>query len=220
MFKANASNRGYIPALSFHSLTPFYDPLLQWVMQEDRFKQMLVEQADIGQAQRVLDLGCGTGTLTRMLQCSYPTAQITGLDIDPAILAVAQRKAGSLPLRWIRGAATELPLPSDSYDRILTSLTLHHLTTTDKQRALDECFRVLRPGGQLHVVDFGPPRSLYARIIALIMRHLEEVADNLDGCLPLLFTDASFTTISESTPLTSLFGNLYLYALEKRLAPA
>ncbi|MCC6457970.1 MAG: methyltransferase domain-containing protein [Caldilineaceae bacterium] len=219
MFKVNASNRGYIPALSFHSLTPFYDPLLQWVMQEDRFKQMLVEQAGVDQGQRVLDLGCGTGTLTRMLQYSYPTAQITGLDIDSAILALAQRKAGSLPIQWIRGAATELPLPSDSYDRILTSLTLHHLTTADKQRALDECIRVLRPGGQLHVVDFGPPRSPYAHIIALLMRHLEEVADNLDGGLPLLFMEAGFTTICESTPLISLFGNLYLHALEKPLAP-
>lgn len=220
MFKTNASNRGYIPALSFHRLTPFYDPLLQWVMQEEHFKQMLVQQADIGQTHRVLDLGCGTGTLTRMLKHRYPTASITGLDIDPAILAIAQHKAGSLPIHWTRAAATKLPLPSDSYDRILTSLTLHHLKTADKQRALDECYRVLRPGGQLHVVDFGPPRSAYARVIAPIMRHLEEVVDNLDGYLPLLFVQSGFTTIRESAPIPSLFGNLYLYALEKRLASA
>jgi ubiquinone/menaquinone biosynthesis C-methylase UbiE len=219
MFKATASHDNYIPALSFHSLTRFYDPLLQWVMQEQRFKELLVEQANIGQAHRVLDVGCGTGTLTRMLKHKYPGATITGLDIDPAILAIAQRKAASLAIHWTCAAATEVPFPNSSYDRVVTSLVLHHLPTKSKQKALAEIYRILRPSGQLYVVDFGSPHSPYARSIAPLMRQLEEVADNLDGYLPFLFADSGFIPISESAPITTLFGDLYLYALEKQPTP-
>ena len=215
MFKATTSRDSYIPALSFHSLTPFYDPLLQWVMQEQRFKRLLMEQANIGHAHHILDLGCGTGTLTRMLKQRYPAAIITGLDIDPAILAIAQHKAANLAIRWTCAAATELPFPDNSYERVVTSLVLHHLSTSSKQKALAEIFRVLRPGGQLHVVDFGPPYSPYACSIAPLMRYLEEIADNLDGYLSTVFAETGFTTISESAPMTTLFGDLYLYALEK-----
>jgi ubiquinone/menaquinone biosynthesis C-methylase UbiE len=208
-------SKPYIPALSFHSLTPFYDPILQWVMQEQRFKQLLVEQAQIGHDHHVLDFGCGTGTLTHMLKRRYPSALISGLDIDPVILAIAQRKAASLAVWWICASALELPFADDSYDRVVTSLVLHHLTTSGKQQAMAEIYRILRPGGQLHVVDFGPPHWLYSRAIASLMRRLEEVADNLDGYLPSLFAETGFDTLTYSAPLSTIFGDLYLYALEK-----
>jgi ubiquinone/menaquinone biosynthesis C-methylase UbiE len=214
MFKTTKS-KSYIPALSFHSLTPLYDPILQWVMQEQRFKRLLVEQTSIRHDHRVLDFGCGTGTLTCMLKHRYPAAMITGLDIDPAILAIAQQKAAELAIHWICGSATELPFANNSFDRVVTSLVLHHLTTSSKQQAIAEIYRVLRLGGQLHVVDFGPPRSPYSRAIAPLMRNLEEVADNLDGYLPTLFDKTGFTPLNQSAPLTTIFGDLHIYALEK-----
>lgn len=209
------SRESYIPALSFHSLTPVYDLLLQWVMQEQRFKRLLVEQVNIGYAYQVLDVGCGTGTLTRMLKRMYPDAMITGVDIDPTIHAIAQRKAVELAIRWVRAAATELPFPNDSYDRVVTSLVLHHLSTRSKQKALAEIYRVLRPGGQVQVVDFGPPHSPYARFVAPLIRNLEEVADNLNGYLPSLFAQIGFIVLKHSTPLTTIFGDLYHSVLEK-----
>lgn len=218
MTRATTADDPYIPALSFRKLTPFYDPFLQWVMQEQRFKGRLVKQANVEHAQSVLDLGCGTGTLTRMLIQTYPNASLIGLDIDPAILAIAQHKATHLPIRWVCAAATNIPLASHSLDRVVTSLMLHHLTPTNKKRALAEIFRVLRPGGQLHVVDFGQPHSSYARLIAPLVRPFEEVASNLDGYLDTLFADACFTRINESAPITTVAGDLYLYALEKPLS--
>ena len=210
-------SKPYIPALAFHSLTPFYDPLLQWVMQEQHFKGLLVEQANIAQAHHVLDFGCGTGTLTRMLKRRYPGAFISGLDIDPAILAIAQQKAENLAIQWTCAAATELPFANDSYDRVVTSLVLHHLTTSSKEQAVAEIYRVLRPGGQVHVADFGPPRSSYSRAMARLIRNFEEIADNLDGYLPALFAKTGFATLNQSAPLTTIVGDLYLYALGKPL---
>jgi ubiquinone/menaquinone biosynthesis C-methylase UbiE len=213
------NSKPYIPALSFHSLTPFYDLILQWVMQEQRFKRLLVEQTQIRRDHYALDFGCGTGTLARMLKRRYPSAFIIGLDIDPVILAIAQRKAASLTAWWICASALELPFADDSYDRVVTSLVLHHLTTSGKQQAMAEIYRILRPHGQLHVIDFGPPHSLYSRAIAPLLRPLEEVADNLDGYLPSLFAQTGFNTLSHSAPLSTIFGDLYLYALEKPARP-
>lgn len=56
----------YMPTLRFHSLTPRYDPLLKWIMSEEGFKRQLIRQANIQPDMQVLDLGCGTGTLTLM----------------------------------------------------------------------------------------------------------------------------------------------------------
>jgi ubiquinone/menaquinone biosynthesis C-methylase UbiE len=65
-----ANDQQYIPALGVDSLTPLYDPLLLWVIREEQFKRHLIRQARIAPGYRVLDLGCGTATLTIMLNRS------------------------------------------------------------------------------------------------------------------------------------------------------
>jgi precorrin-6B methylase 2 len=72
----------YIPALSWKVLTPFYDTFFKLTMQEESFKRRLIEQAQIRPGQRVLDLGCGTGTLTVMVKQAQPNSEVTGLDGD------------------------------------------------------------------------------------------------------------------------------------------
>lgn len=209
------ADRDFIPALSFPWLTPFYDPVLRWAMQEQKFKTHLLQQVDIQLGQHVLDLGCGTGTLTLWLKQTHSDAIITGLDIDPAILAIAQRKASTAPITWTCASATQLPYSEHRFERVVTSLMLHHLTSASKQQAIAEIYRVLRPGGQLHVLDFGPPRSAYARGIAPLLRHFEEIADNFEGYLVTLFTTTGFTAIHDTAHITTIAGDLALYRMEK-----
>ncbi len=59
-----SQDANYIPALRFRFLTPLYDPVLRWGMREDTFKNRLIKEARIAPNSLVLDLGCGTGTLT------------------------------------------------------------------------------------------------------------------------------------------------------------
>lgn len=82
----------FIPALKFAWLTPLYDLIMQLTMRELTIKRRLVEQMSIERGHRVLDIGCGTATLTIMIKKTYPDAEVVGLDIDPEILDIARSK--------------------------------------------------------------------------------------------------------------------------------
>src|ERR687897_2093977 len=185
---------GYIPALGHDRLTALYDPLLRWVMREERFKRRLIEQAGIRGDHRVLDLGCGTGTLLIMVKQARPDAEVAGLDGDVNVLKIARAKADRAGVRLLlhQGMAYDIPYRDGYFDRVLSSLMLHHLTTGDKRRTLEDVFRVLRPGGELHVVDFGRPRTLYSRLAAVVSARSEHAADNVRGRLPEMFRAAGF----------------------------
>jgi ubiquinone/menaquinone biosynthesis C-methylase UbiE len=206
----------YIPALSYRWLTPLYDPLLKCVMREEMFKGKLIKQAGIQPGMNVLDLECGTGTLTLKLKQSHPHASITGMDGDPQVLQIARRKSRNMNIQWDEGLASSLPYPDSHFDRVVTSLVIHHLTTNDKRRAFKDVFRVLTPDGELHVMDFGSPYSSLTRFMTTYMRRLEEVADNFDGRIPQFIADAGFSFVTETTHFFTIFGPLSLWRAAKR----
>lgn len=112
----------FIPALRHEALTPAYDFLIRLTMPEVRFKQELIAAAAIDTGQRVLDVGCGTGTLLSMIAARHPDALLAGVDPDPQVLQSAQRKIAkslhSVALR--QGSATALPYSAESFDLVLS----------------------------------------------------------------------------------------------------
>src|SRR6266540_6024120 len=207
--RGNVSPR-YIPALSFRWLTPLYDLLLKWVMREETFKRKLIQQANIRPRMNVLDLGCGTGTLTIMIKQSVPEANLTGLDGDTTVLTIARAKASQagVDIEWEQGLAYYLPYLDNSFDVVVSSLVVHHLVSEDKIRTFQEVFRVLRSGGMFHMVDFGPPRNLYEHALALFDRWLEEAQDNAEGRLPGMMHSVGLEEIEETFHFTTIFGSL------------
>ena len=203
----------YIPALSLGWLTPFYDPLFKLAMHEQTFKRQLIQQAHIQPGMRVLDLGCGTGTLTILIKQMHPDAEVIGLDGDRIILEIARSKINKagLNITLDYGLAFQLPYPVNSFDRVLSSLVIHHLVTEDKQRAMLEIQRVLRSGGELHIVDFGKPRNTYSRLVSLVMRRLEEANDNIQGLLPEMIQRAGFMQVEETAQHLTIVGGLSFY---------
>lgn len=206
----------FIPALRFNALTPFYDLIQRWIVRDTRFKSRLIEQAQIRAGHRVLDLGCGTGTLALMVRRAQSAADVVGLDADPRMLKVATAKAAgeSLPIQFDQGLAFDLPYSDASFDRVLSSLMIHHLKTPDKEKAAREVYRILKPGGQLHIIDFGKPRTPYGKLVGFFLHGFEEANDNIDGRLPAIFEQAGFR-VREAGDFMTFFGSLTFLFGEK-----
>lgn len=149
--------RAYVPAAGRHWALPFYDPVVS-LIGADSTRRVLIDQADLGRGQHVLEIGCGTGSLVTLLKRLYPDVEVVGLDPDPKALARAARKAerAAVSIRFDRGFSDELPYPEASFDRVLSSFMFHHLPGDVKARTLSEVERVLKPGGSLHLLDFAP----------------------------------------------------------------
>jgi ubiquinone/menaquinone biosynthesis C-methylase UbiE len=210
----------YIPALRYEWLTGFYDTVMDKLMRETTFKQALVRQTRIMKGHRVLDLGCGTATLTLMIKQAHPDAEVTGLDGDPTALEIARKKIANsgLTITLDQGLSFNLPYPNNSFDRVFSGLLFHHLSREDKVRTLKEVHRVLVPGGELHVADWGKASNVLMRLAFCLVQLLDgfkTTTDNVNGLLPEFFSTAGLKAVQETARYATMFGTMALYRARK-----
>jgi len=213
-------NEKYIPALSYDWLTPFYDTAVRLTTREKVFKKALVEQAKIKANHRVLDLACGTGTLTILIKNTQPQAEVVGIDGDAKILEIAKTKAKEygVEIGFDEGMSFDLPYEDESFDRVVSSLFFHHLTRENKLKTLGEVKRVLKPQGEFHIADWGLPANSLMKFPSYFIKLLdgsETTADSFNGLLPKLMTDAGFEAVEEINSFNSLFGTIRLHQSRK-----
>jgi len=217
---ATARPADYLPAVRFDFLTPVFDVFVRGTTRERTFKQRLLDQARLAAGLDVLDLGSGSGTLAVWAKQREPGLRIRGLDGDPAIIGQAVRKAerAGLEIAFDEGLSYELPYQDASFDRVLSSLFFHHLVLSDKERTIAEVTRVLRPGGELHVADWGEPRSLPEKLGAVAIRRFdgdEPTRDNLAGRLPELFQAGGLVDARERDRVAAPLGVVSLYSARR-----
>ncbi len=210
----------YVPALGFDWLTPGYDIVVGATTRERSFKRALIKQARIEPGQRVLDLASGTGTLAIWIKQHQPHADVTGVDGDPVILSLASRKAqkAKVLVRFEQALAHDLPYPAAHFDRVVSSLFFHHLSWENKERTVLELLRVLKPGAELHVADWGRAGSVVMRGLFLSVQLLDgfrNTQDNVSGKLITLFENAGFSQVLQRQTFATLCGTMALYSAVK-----
>ena len=199
--------RSFVPAAGRDVFLPIYDPLVK-LMGAARARDELIKQASIQPNQRVLDLGCGTGTLVVLLKRKYPTAQIVGVDPDPKALRRAEKKVrrAGVAVQLDEGFADELPYDEGTFDRVLSSFMLHHLEEPEREKTLREVLRVLKPGGSFHLLDFaGGEDAPQGRLGRLVNSH-SHLDDNSQQRILQLFRRAGFMNAQKVKDGSMLFG--------------
>ncbi|MFC9435336.1 class I SAM-dependent methyltransferase [Nocardia sp. NPDC057030] len=209
--RAVAERHHYRPAAGLHALLPSFE-LISHLFGTPKMHDRLITQADLRDDHRVLEIGCGTGNLTIKAKRAYPGADIIGSDPDPRALARAQRKAKELTgIRFESGYSQELPYGDGEFDRVLSALMLHHLDHDVKAATAAEAWRVLRPGGRLHILDvggaltegdgFAPQRKLLERMLP----------DNIGDTIPRLLRSAGFTCAEVASQPHRFVGRVTYY---------
>lgn len=216
----NKSASKYVPALGYDFLTPFYDKVVALTTREAAFKHALIDQAAIAPRDQVLDLACGTGTLTIMMKKAVPKADVTGIDGDKRILEIARSKSSAkqMNIRFDHGMSDNLPYEDSVFDRVVSSLFFHHLTREGKIESLHEVWRVIKRGGEFHVADWGTPSNLLMSAASYSIKMLdgfEPTDDNFNGLLPSLIKEAGFAQVEETRSFDTIFGTIRLYQAKK-----
>jgi ubiquinone/menaquinone biosynthesis C-methylase UbiE len=206
-----AAQHDYIPAAGRDALLPGYD-LLTRLLGMNRVYDTLVAQAELGAGLRVLEIGCGTGNVTTRVKRAEPGVDVVGTDPDPLALARAERKTrGMTGIRFERAYAQALPFADGEFDRVLSSMMLHHLDDDVKAGAAAEIHRVVRPGGTLHIVDIGGPMTVHHGLAARWMKDNPHAAGNLGDAIPRLLRSVGFECTEVGTRRHRLIGQLTFY---------
>ncbi len=210
----------YIPALGYHQLTGFYDFVIQWVMPEKRFRTLLIQHLKLDDKEKVMEFGFGTGQNLIMAKELNPSILLTGLDIDAKVKKIAANKIKnrSLEIQLELYEGKEFPYETDYFDKIFSSLAFHQLYTESKKNALQEMMRVLKPGGQLLIADWGEPTSLRYRLgyhFVQLIDGYETTSENLLGLIPVFMKEAGFKEVETIDYINTFWGTFCYYVGKK-----
>jgi ubiquinone/menaquinone biosynthesis C-methylase UbiE len=206
------ATRTYLPAASHDWALPFYDPLVK-LLGGDAARKALLDQAALQSGQRVLDVGCGTGTLATLVKQLHPGIDVIGIDPDPQALSRARRKAAraGVAIQFDRGFGDDLPYPPGSFDRVLSSFVYHHVPAREKARVLQSIRHVLKPGGEFHMLDFEGPHDGPRGILAHLLHSSKHLEGNSAHQVLSLLKEAGFLDPRKVQRRRMLIGGVAYY---------
>ncbi|MBD1909403.1 MULTISPECIES: class I SAM-dependent methyltransferase [unclassified Leptolyngbya] len=146
--------------------------------------------------QHILDLGCGTGSMTLLLKQAFPSAKVIGLDLSPYMLVMAATKAQQegADIQFLQGNAEKTQFPDCSFDLITASLLFHETPSTTARTILQESYRLLKPGGKIAIMD---GNQLFLRRVNWVNPIFEEpyAAEYADGDMTAWLQSSGFAHV-------------------------
>ena len=178
---------------------PAYDAVA-WLTsfgQEPAIRRQTLAVAEPGPGERVLDVGCGTGTLAvAAARRVRPGGEVQGIDASPEMVELARRKAGRQGEASFQSAPIEgLPFPDDRFDLVLSTFMLHHLPIEVKEQGFAEIRRVLKPGGRLLAVDLADSRRTFVGRLTKLIGH--PMNDGYVDSLKTMVTASGLSDVEE-----------------------
>ena len=182
------------------------------------YDKHIVSLLQLDGSNRVLDLGCGTGVLTRMIADRLNAdagGKAIGIDAAAKMIHVARKKRSTVNCIFEVMAAESLSYEDASFDAVVSSLFFHHVQLDLKEKALSEAFRVLRPGGRLIIADMHVPSTWMGALVSHVSRWFfmqPQIGENIRGVLPELIEKVGFQR-PEIT--ATYFGYIALFSTRK-----
>lgn len=176
-----------------------YDRMLAVITlgKEERVREMILDLAGIAPGEKVLDVGCGTGSLAVLAAKRVgPTGEVRGIDPSPEMIEAARAKCARAEARaaFRDGVMEDIPYPEGHFDLVLSSFMLHHLPAEVRKAGFEEVHRVLAPGGRLLVVDIEPQGSTaMGALYAFLIGH-GGIGGNVNA-LPGILEDVGFIDV-------------------------
>ncbi len=169
----------------------YYD-FVAWMLtlgKEYAIREMTIDMAGLAPGEKVLDVGCGTGTLTLAAKRRVgPAGEVYGIDPSPEMIDISHQKAmnNGLDIAFQTGVIEDISFPDNTFDVVISSLVMHHLPDDLKQKGIREIYRVLKPGGRFFCIDLEKPENLFYRIVGTLFLFHNLIKTNLEKCLAMM----------------------------------
>ncbi|MHC4115923.1 MAG: class I SAM-dependent methyltransferase [Planctomycetota bacterium] len=152
-----------------HIESRFYDSMLWgialWFGGEAKMRRELLEPVSFEPGEKILEMCCGTGGATIFIsEKAGPSCRIVGMDLSSGQLRRTGQKKYSCPTRFIEGDVTATEFDDDSFDKVFITHAIHEMYRADRLKTLREARRVLKPAGQVIVLEIDEPPELWVRL--------------------------------------------------------
>lgn len=211
----------FTPALGRTGLTFLYDPAIRLLTREKRWRRLLLDQLQPRPGERILDVGCGTGTLALQIKARAPSADVIGIDPDEQVLKIAREKAEAAGVRIVfeRGFARDAAEFGHDFDKVVASLVFHQVPLAEKEAGIAAMARAVRPGGEVHVADYARQPTFAARQLFRIVQALdgrENTQANADGALERILGEHAGGPVAPEAIVPTLTGTISLFRFRPR----